>query len=62
MYRQVREVYGKQYDFDLIKQSQKDVTVMLDEPEKQMSVREQLQQPRQTSEKQTHYTELAKNR
>ena len=62
MYRQVREVYGKQYDSDLIKQSQKDVTVMLDEPEKQMSVQEQLQQSRQTSEKQTHYTELAKNR
>ena len=61
-YRQVREVYGKRYDSNLMRQSRKDVAAMLGEQERQASIREQFQQARQKSEEQLHYAEQAKSR
>ena len=61
-YRHAREVYGKQYDSGLMEQSHTDVAAMLGEEERQVSVREQLQQVRQKSEERTRYAEQAKNR
>ena len=61
-YRQAREVYGKRYDSGLMEQSRKDVAAVLGEEERQVPVREQLQQSQWKSETRTHYAEQSQNR
>ena len=43
-YRQAREVYGKRYNSDLMRQSRKDVAAMLDEEERQASIQQQIRE------------------
>ena len=43
-YRQAQEVYGKRYDSGLMKQSHTDVAAMLDEEERQASIRQQIRE------------------
>ena len=43
-YQQARDVYGKRYDSDLMKQSHRDVAAMLGEQEQQTSIRQQIRE------------------
>ncbi|MBR0281347.1 MAG: hypothetical protein IJQ81_07115, partial [Oscillibacter sp.] len=60
-YRQAREVYGKRYDSGLMKRSQKDVAVMLDEKQA-LSIQAQIQKNRNQSERKWKETaDMAQN-